>query len=51
MLLVQWQLRESRPLFKGGRASNLEDFVELVRVVLPGEQGRPVDNLSKDATN
>ena len=51
MLLVQWQFCESRPFFKGGCASNLEDFVELVSVVLPGEQGRPVDNLSKDATN
>ena len=51
MLLVEGQLRESRPLFKRGRTAYLEDFVELIGVVLPGEQRRPVDNLGEDAPN
>ena len=51
MLLVQGQLRQSRPLFKSWRTSNLEDFVELIGVILSGEQGRPVDDLSEDASN
>ena len=49
MLLVQGQLRESQPLFKSWRTSNLEDFVQLIGIVLPGEQGRPVDDLGEDA--
>ena len=51
MLLVQGQLRQSWPLFKSWRTPNLEDFVELIGVILPGEQGRPVDDLGEDAPN
>ena len=51
MLLVQGQFSEAWPLVDVRRASDLENFSQLVQIVLPGEQRRAIHNLRKNASN
>ena len=51
VLLVKGQLSETRPVFKGGGASDLENSVELIFLILSVEQWRAIDNLGEDAAD
>ena len=51
VLLVEGQFGEAGPVFKRGRASDLENSVELIFLILSVEQWRAIDNLGEDAAD